>query len=157
MYVTFEEYEQWLGSRAEAYENMQKNINYYNMLVIDYITNNTCRYADDWGILIGSNTTHFEIAPLGNFDQAFSNLSGALSSTTYQQLSLEEAAKYAVKNINIKLENVLNMKKPEELTDAQWEQVKARVKVLIDFKKDPKAAKELERLRNRVKPTSLFG
>ena len=128
------------------------------MLVIDYICNNTERYSDDWGFLIG-RTSYFEMAPLSNFDQAFSNTSGALSKTTYKQLRMEDAAKFAVKHTNLYLENVLAMKKPEVLTDAQWKQVKARVQVLIDFKRNTTRSSdaEVKRLKQSISPTSLFG
>ena len=159
VYYTWEDYLKYIGNEAHAYDSVSSGPNsqsYYEMLVADYICNNSERYADDWGVLIGPTVRWLELAPLTNFDKAFSTVANVPSKTTYRNLRMEDAAKYAIKHLNCHLENVLEMKKPEELTDAQWKQVKERVNILIDFKYNASSATEYEELQKRVKPTSLF-
>lgn len=159
-YVTWDEFTEYFGEKAaykRLFDNKEDFKKYCTMLVADYLMNNTERYQENWGWLLNNDKDSIQLAPMINFDCSFSEVAGAMSKTTYRQLTLEDAAKYAVKSVNLNFDAVLRMKKPEELSNGQWEAVKERVKILMNAQKCKSRTKNQEdEYRCLVEPTSLF-
>ena len=61
---------------------------------------------------------------------AFSEDEDILSQTSEQDETLQQAAYEAINHAEVSFDNVLGMKKPEDLEDAQWDAVLQRCREL---------------------------
>ena len=68
--------------------------------------------------------------PLMDHDHAFSEDGDILSQTSEQDETLQQAAYKAMNHAEVSFDNVLAMKKPEDLGDTQWKAVLGRCREL---------------------------
>lgn len=81
-------------------------IAFYGMNILDYLTGNTDRHPENWGVLVDNETNKYiSLYPLMDFNQcflAYDNLEGANCQTLFpRRLSQREAAIEAVKKIGL--------------------------------------------------------
>lgn len=118
---------------------------YYEMQVADYIISNDDRHIGNWGFFMDSGTGCIEkLYPLLDHDHAFSKEEDIIAQTTEKDTSLLYAAIEAQLHVNIEIQNVLNMEKPDFLEDDEWNQVQNNVRTLSDQFKGHK-----ESMKNR--------
>ncbi|WP_077612457.1 hypothetical protein [Clostridium sp. Marseille-P2415] len=104
---------------------------YYQMQAVDYILGNEDRHGANFGFFMDNQTgSLLGFYPLMDHDHAFSTDKNIPSQTSELEESLQEAAFNAIRSVNIELSNVLEMEKPEEITDAEWAATVERTKDL---------------------------
>ncbi|MBQ3544871.1 MAG: hypothetical protein IJA34_07805 [Lachnospiraceae bacterium] len=82
-------------------------ITFYGMNILDYLTGNTDRHPENWGVLVDNETNEYlSLYPLMDFNQcflAYGNINGANCQTVYpRKLNQREAAIEAVKKIGLR-------------------------------------------------------
>lgn len=115
-------------SNRNVYEEIQAGVDifekyrneYLQMLVVDYLLNNSDRHGQNWGFLTDADTMEIiDFAPLFDHDHAFSMEENIQSQNTDDVMSLEKAAEFAIKNgVKIKLptrEELLLLGLPREV------------------------------------------
>lgn len=80
---------------------------YYGMNILDYLTGNTDRHPENWGLFIDNNTNkYFSLYPVMDFNQCFlsyDDLEGANCQTVLpDRMTQREAAVEAVKKIGLR-------------------------------------------------------
>ena len=81
-------------------------ITFYGMNILDYLTGNTDRHPENWGVLVDNATNDYiSLYPLMDFNQtflAYDNIDGANCQTLYpRRITQREAAIEAVKKIGL--------------------------------------------------------
>lgn len=129
--VTFEEFRLFCEHyNLNPYEEAGKmdRTAYLQMQVADYILNNIDRHDQNWGFLMeNSSGKLIGAAPLFDHDHAFSGYENVMSQTVEQEVSLEEAALEAQRELKLDVTVIENMECPEILTEEQWRKVQERV------------------------------
>lgn len=133
--IPFEEFAVWCANHDidDEYEEAKRRgeRSYYEMQVADYILNNSDRHVGNWGFYFDVEENKLQkMYPLMDHDHAFDE-EETLMSQSYEGRTLFEAAKIAQDKINLPIENILEMQKPQYLMETEWEQVRNRVNTLI--------------------------
>lgn len=82
-------------NKINLYAWLEQQKDYYNMLIIDYLINNTDRHTGNWGVYFNANTgVVLGLHPLFDHNLALS-LDGDTQSKVIPGRSLEECARYA--------------------------------------------------------------
>ncbi len=116
-----------------AYVTERDPRGYYTMQIVDYILANEDRHGANFGFYMDNRTGKLlELYPLMDHDRSFSEEDALPSQTSPEEETLEAAAVRAAGAgpWEIDYEAVLRMKKPEELSQAQWEEVLERIRRL---------------------------
>ena len=105
--------------------------NYYKMQIADYILGNEDRHGANFGFYMDNRSGKLQgLYPLMDHDHAFSEDGDILSQTSEQDETLQQAAYKAMNHAEVSFDNVLAMKKPEDLGDTQWKAVLGRCREL---------------------------
>ena len=105
--------------------------NYYKMQIADYILGNEDRHGANFGFYMDNRSGKLQgLYPLMDHDHAFSEDEDILSQTSEQDETLQQAAYKAMNHAEVSFDNVLAMKKPEDLGDTQWKAVLGRCREL---------------------------
>lgn len=133
--VPFEEFAVWCANKdlEDEYKEAKKidPKAYYEMQIADYILNNSDRHVGNWGFYFDINENRFgKMYPLMDHDHAFDEEKVILSQT-WEGKTLFEAAKIAQERRNLPIQKLLEIEKPQYLTDQEWERVKERVIALL--------------------------
>ena len=105
--------------------------NYYKMQIADYILGNEDRHGANFGFFMDNRSGKLQgLYPLMDHDHAFSEDGDILSQTSEQDETLQQAAYKAMNHAEVSFDNVLAMKKPEDLGDTQWKAVLGRCREL---------------------------
>ncbi len=132
--VTFEEFKVFCDSYGmNAYEEAEKldRKAYLEMQIADYILNNSDRHEQNWGFLMeNASGKLIGYCPLFDHDHTFGNYQNVMSQTTSELISLYDAAVIAQKELKIDFSGLERMKKPELLSEKQWEEVLERAERL---------------------------
>ena len=105
--------------------------NYYKMQIADYILGNEDRHGANFGFYMDNRSGKLQgLYPLMDHDHAFSEDGDILSQTSEQDETLQQAAYKAMNHAEVSFDNVLSMKKPEDLGDTQWKEVLGRCREL---------------------------
>lgn len=133
--IPFEEFAVWCANQDiddEYKEARQKDERSYDeMQIADYILNNNDRHVGNWGFYFDIDKNELKkMYPLMDHDHAFDEEETLLSQTC-EGKTLLEAAKIAQDKINLPIKKLLDIRKPQYLTDTEWEQVRQRVNTLI--------------------------
>ena len=133
--VTFEEFAIFCRNYGlnpyEEAPNIDREF-YLKMQIADYILNNNDRHEQNWGFLMeNASGKLIGFCPLFDHDHAFAEYDSVMSQTTEEDFSLYEAAIEAQREVQLDLRKVLEMKRPELLTERQWERVIDRVKRIL--------------------------
>ena len=132
--VTFEEFEQYcLHNDRNPYEEA-RDINetrYAEMLLADYLLNNTDRHKQNWGFFMDNASGRLAgYCPLFDHDQSFSAYQNVMSLTTEKQMSLYDAAVLAQNHLQKDFSPLYAMEMPPFLNEAQWAAVLERARRL---------------------------
>ena len=101
--------------------------NYYKMQIADYILGNEDRHGANFGFYMDNRSGKLQgLYPLMDHDHAFSEDEDIPSQTSEQDETLQQAAYKAMNHAEVSFDNVLAMKKPEDLGDTQWKAVLGR-------------------------------
>lgn len=108
---------------------------FYGMNILDYLTGNTDRHPENWGLLVDNNTNEYiSLYPLMDFNQcffAYDNINGAICQTVFpRRLSQREAAIEAVQKIGLPQIKEMDMRLFEDMKD-EAEMFKHRLNELI--------------------------
>ena len=105
--------------------------NYYKMQIADYILGNEDRHGANFGFFMDNRSGKLQgLYPLMDHDHAFSEDEDIPSQTSEQDETLQQAAYKAMNHAEVSFDNVLAMKKPEDLGDTQWKAVLGRCREL---------------------------
>ena len=105
--------------------------NYYKMQIADYILGNEDRHGANFGFYMDNRSGKLQgLYPLMDHDHAFSEDEDIPSQTSEQDETLQQAAYKAMNHAQVSFDNVLAMKKPEDLGDTQWKAVLGRCREL---------------------------
>ena len=105
--------------------------NYYKMQIADYILGNEDRHGANFGFYMDNRSGKLQgLYPLMDHDHAFSEDGDIPSQTSEQDETLQQAAYKAMNHAEVSFDNVLAMKKPEDLGDTQWKAVLGRCREL---------------------------
>jgi len=105
--------------------------NYYKMQIADYILGNEDRHGANFGFYMDNRSGKLQgLYPLMDHDHAFSEDEDIPSQTSEQDETLQQAAYKAMNHAEVSFNNVLTMKKPEDLGDTQWKAVLGRCREL---------------------------
>ena len=105
--------------------------NYYKMQIADYILGNEDRHGANFGFYMDNRSGKLQgLYPLMDHDHAFSVDEDIPSQTSEQDETLQQAAYKAMNHAEVSFDNVLAMKKPEDLGDTQWKAVLGRCREL---------------------------
>ena len=105
--------------------------NYYKMQIADYILGNEDRHGANFGFYMDNRSGKLQgLYPLMDHDHAFSEDEDIPSQTSEQDETLQQAAYKAMNHAEVSFDNVLAMKKPEDLGDTQWKAVLGRCREL---------------------------
>ena len=95
-------------------------ITYYGMNILDYLTGNTDRHSENWGVWVDNCTNKYiSLYPLMDFNQCFQSydtIQGARCLTTSKQCNQLEAAIEAVKVIGLRQIREMEMEKFNGMT-----------------------------------------
>ena len=106
-------------------------VNYYKMQIADYILGNEDRHGANFGFFMDNRSGKLQgLYPLMDHDHAFSVDEDIPSQTSEQDETLQQAAYKAMNHAEVSFDNVLAMKKPEDLGDTQWKAVLGRCREL---------------------------
>ena len=134
-YVTFEEFRIYCDAHGlNPWKEAIKldRAAYLRMQIADYILNNPDRHEQNWGFLMDNATGRIKaFCPLFDHDRAFCGDERIISQTTELPETLKDAAIKAQAELQLKLPEPEQMKKPKELNLRQWEQVKEHIRELI--------------------------
>lgn len=101
--------------------------NYYTMQIVDYILGNEDRHGANFGFFMENESGKLlGLYPLMDHDHAFSEEETILSQTSEEKETLKEAAYDAIYHIKLNVDPVLQMEKPEDLEEPQWQSVRKR-------------------------------
>ncbi|MBR0164414.1 MAG: hypothetical protein IJQ12_07060 [Lachnospiraceae bacterium] len=132
--VTFEDFEVYCHTQGkDAYHEAAKvdQKAYHEMLLADGILNNVDRHKQNWGFFMDHATGALTgFCPLFDHDQSFSSYTNAHAQTVSEEMSLMEAALIAGNTLQTDVSRVLEMEIPPYLSEAQWQHVRERVKIL---------------------------
>jgi len=89
-------------------------ITFYGMNILDYLTGNTDRHPENWGVLVDNETNEYiSLYPLMDFNQTFlsyDNIDGANCQTLYpRRVTQREAAIEAIKQIGLRQKCEMDM------------------------------------------------
>ncbi len=104
---------------------------YYSMEIADYILGNEDRHGANFGFFMDNRTGKIgNLHPLMDHDHGFSQESDIISQTSETKETLETAAIKAagLGSWGIDCQAALQMKRPEELSEEEWEGVQERVR-----------------------------
>ena len=105
--------------------------NYYKMQIADYVLGNEDRHGANFGFYMDNRSGKLQgLYPLMDHDHAFSEDEDIPSQTSEQDETLQQAAYKAMNHAEVSFDNVLAMKKPEDLGDTQWKAVLGRCREL---------------------------
>ena len=105
--------------------------NYYKMQIADYILGNEDRHGANFGFYMDNRSGKLQgLYPLMDHDHAFSEDEDIPSQASEQDETLQQAAYKAMNHAEVSFDNVLAMKKPEDLGDTQWKAVLGRCREL---------------------------
>ena len=105
--------------------------NYYKMQIADYILGNEDRHGANFGFYMDNRSGKLQgLYPLMDHDHAFSEDEDIPSQTSEQDETLQQAAYKAMNYAEVSFDNVLTMKKLEDLGDTQWKAVLGRCREL---------------------------
>lgn len=134
-FVPYDEFAQFCSFYGEDPIDQVVNYNakrYYEMQVIDYVLNNSDRHGQNWGFYMDAKTGKLtQMALHFDHDRAFNRNKVVMSLTSKEHMTLEEAAKEALRHVDIPLERLLKEEKPQTMTESQWKGVQERVKELL--------------------------
>ncbi len=134
--VTFEEFSSFCEAYGtNPYEEACKvdREAYLKMQIADYILNNDDRHGQNWGFLVDNDTGRITgFCPLFDHDHGFSANKRVMSQTTWELMTLEEAAFLAQRELRLSLSLLFAMKRPEYLEMDQWKQVLVRGRRLAE-------------------------
>lgn len=111
------------------YELIRKKdpVPYYSMQVADYILGNEDRHGANFGFFMDNHTGEIQgLYPLMDHDHAFSDDENIPSQTSESDETLYQAAIQAMAHVDLDLDQVLLMDKPEEIEDKAWSGVLSR-------------------------------
>lgn len=132
--VTFEEFKIFCENYGlNPYEEAVKidRTAYLNMQIADYILNNNDRHDQNWGFLMENNSGKLiGYAPLFDHDHAFTAYENVQSQTIEGDVTLKEAAIEAQRELQMNLNGLDKMEKPQVLSEKQWNAVLERKKIL---------------------------
>lgn len=104
---------------------------YDTMQVADYILANDDRHIGNYGFMVDNASGQIiNMYPLMDHDHAFSDEPVIYSQTTEKDMELREAAKESLKNhhLHINFRNLIQMEKPEGISDKCWNGILNRTK-----------------------------
>ena len=105
--------------------------NYYKMQIADYVLGNEDRHGANFGFFMDNRSGKLMgLYPLMDHDHAFSEDEDIPSQTSEKDKTLQQAAYEAINHAEVSFDNVLGMKKPEDLGDTQWKAVLRRCREL---------------------------
>ena len=132
--VTFEEFSAFCGAYGRnPYEEALRvdRRAYLQMQIADYILNNDDRHGQNWGFFVENDSGKITgFCPLFDHDHSFSSAKQILSRTTWERMTLEEAARIAQRELQLSFSGLFAMEKPEYLEEEKWEQVLDRGKAI---------------------------
>lgn len=112
----------------KALQPFMHDVNQMN--VADYIIGNSDRHEGNWGFLIDNATGELlKFLPLMDHDHAFIN-QDLLCQPFDGEKTLKEVAAESVFDAALDIDAVVQMKKPDEITEEQWQGVLQRCEVL---------------------------
>ena len=132
--VTWNDYcENCEANGIDEYRLVSRLRLYHEMQVADYILGNSDRHGDNWGFFMDNDSGELRgLHPLFDHDHAFSTEKDLISQTSREPMTLKDAAFHSLRLLKkLDLQNVLLMKKPDALTNAEWQGVQERVDDLI--------------------------
>lgn len=128
--VTFEEFKVFCESYGmDAYEEAVKidRAAWLKMQIADYILNNNDRHEQNWGFLMDNESGKLVgVCPLFDHDHAFAGYEGVMSQTNREEISLLEAAQEAYRELQMELQPLWKMSRPDLLSEEQWTKVLER-------------------------------
>ena len=100
----------------------------YKMNIADFILGNSDRHEGNWGFFVDNESGEIVgLHPLMDHDHAFSLDPTLLCQPFDSEITLHDAAIEAIKKVSLNLNAVLQMKKPEYISNLQWNGVLDRV------------------------------
>ena len=119
--------------QVNPYELIRHERQYHEMQVCDYILNNPDRHGENWGFFVDADTGKLQgLHPLFDHDHAFSEEKNVMAQTTEHEIPLGKAALLSLPHAKrLKLNAVLSMQRPEELSIQEWTQVQQRTSHLV--------------------------
>ncbi len=128
--VTFEEFrvfcEHYGKDPYEAASEIDRT-SYLQMQIADYVLNNNDRHEQNWGFFMENSTGKLTgYCPLFDHDHAFSQNNMVMSQTVGRDMTLEEAARDAQRELGLDVGKVPAMERPELLEREAWEGVLQR-------------------------------
>ncbi len=132
--VTFEEFQIFCNAHGlDAYEEAMKVDRefYLKMQIADYILNNNDRHEQNWGFFMENETGKLiGYCPLFDHDHAFTDYENVMSQTMKEEITLQEAAIDAQRELRFDLSGLDAMDCPNFLSEKQWEKVLERKRIL---------------------------
>jgi hypothetical protein len=132
--VPWEDFQVYCSCHDKNEYDMVKEMdaaNYYKMQIADYILGNEDRHGANFGFYMDNRSGKLQgLYPLMDHDHAFSEDEDIPSQTSEQDETLQQAAYKAMNHAEVSFDNVLAMKKPEDLGDTQWKAVLGRCREL---------------------------
>ena len=109
----------------------------YKMNIADFVLGNSDRHEGNWGFFVDNESGEIVgLHPLMDHDHAFSLDPTLLCQPFDSEITLHDAAMEAIMKVSVNLDAVLCMRKPECISDLQWNGVIERVtelkKVIAD-------------------------
>ena len=117
-----------------AYVRTHEARAYYSMQIADYILAYEDRHGANFGFFMNNRSGRLgHLYPLMDHDHAFSEEEPIFCQTSEDEETLKEAALQAAKQVDMAVgyQRVLQMGKPEEITDQQWAGVLERTRELV--------------------------
>lgn len=132
--VTFEEFQIFCENYGlDPYEEAEKIDRefYLKMQVVDYLLNNNDRHEQNWGFFMENATGKLKgFCPLFDHDHAFAGYANVMSQTRREEMTLYESAVLAQKELEMNLEILDDMQRPQFLKEEQWKGVLDRKRSL---------------------------
>lgn len=105
--------------------------NYYKMQVADYILGNEDRHGGNFGFFMDNRNGNISgLYPLMDHDHAFSDEEDIPSQTSEEDETLRQAAYKAIGHVKLDFDKIMEMERPEDLEEKQWETVLKRCRKL---------------------------
>lgn len=133
--ISFEEFAVWCANQEkDEFEEARKldPEKFYEMQIADYILNNSDRHVGNWGFYFISDENRITgMYPLMDHDHAFDE-NDNLMSQTWEGKTVFEAAVCAQKILELPVERLFQMERPEYLNDIEWKAVGKRAERLLN-------------------------
>lgn len=132
--VPWEDFQVYCGRHNKNEYDLVKQIdsaNYYKMQVADYILGNEDRHGGNFGFFMDNRNGNISgLYPLMDHDHAFSDEEDIPSQTSEEDETLRQAAYKAIGHVKLDFDKIMEMERPEDLEEKQWETVLKRCRKL---------------------------